>query len=520
MIVKGKYFSPPPKNYGNFSQYLKLALAEGIGLPVGRDGFPIGEWTPELLAEAISNMEANNIGVDSRSIHHWLQDNDRVASAVNIKWISRVLGCNDPEKAALWTKELTAARARTIATRKKGKVRPIAGGSAKTTESNKKQSGIALRSEGMFSGQAPLNLVITIWAGLALLWILSNLIGTQSITYSPIEGLVKQVGFNTNPAWIIAEPVFIPLILILVSQLIRYWRRQGRQMLDTTIEHDDQISAWEKSVSSFRGTYWLILLFCFLMVFAVQWTTAYLVPFLKGTTELHMVDWLTVSLVRPNIVSVPQALVVSMLGFLYTSFVYWLYFVALLLLYTVATDYARICRSQNNKIDEVRQRVVRNTGVKILNTTYRCAIAGVLIALCIKLNATYLITDSEHIVDWLLRDATYALTGHDEGWKYIDGSPSPFLTSFILAFITVFVFLCCAYVIITTIERVLTAPEQRARLRKSFLVMLCILSLLSVTFLLIGQFYGFSILLIVTIGVLIIEPLSAARLTGAYSKED
>ena len=76
-------------------ELFKDLAAAGVGRPVDRDGFPSGSWTPELLAEAISAIETNQDGIDLRTVQLWFQDNDKGISADNIRWLARVLGCDD-----------------------------------------------------------------------------------------------------------------------------------------------------------------------------------------------------------------------------------------------------------------------------------------------------------------------------------------------------------------------------------------------------------------------------------------
>ena len=74
--------------------------------------FPQGPWTPILLAEAISKIEANREGIDLRTVQLWFQDNDKGVSADNIRWLARILGCDDPEATSAWQAALSAAQAR------------------------------------------------------------------------------------------------------------------------------------------------------------------------------------------------------------------------------------------------------------------------------------------------------------------------------------------------------------------------------------------------------------------------
>jgi hypothetical protein len=61
----------------DFKELFKRLAAAGAGRPPGGDGFPAGPWTPELLAEAISQIDSNLVGVDLRTVQLWFQENEK-----------------------------------------------------------------------------------------------------------------------------------------------------------------------------------------------------------------------------------------------------------------------------------------------------------------------------------------------------------------------------------------------------------------------------------------------------------
>jgi hypothetical protein len=77
LIKNGKLFLPPPRDGDDFKELFKRSAAAGAGRPLGEDGFPAGPWTPERLAEAISQIDSNRIGVDLRTVQLWFQENDK-----------------------------------------------------------------------------------------------------------------------------------------------------------------------------------------------------------------------------------------------------------------------------------------------------------------------------------------------------------------------------------------------------------------------------------------------------------
>ena len=121
LIKNGKLFVRPPNDGSDFKELFKRLAAAGAGRPLGRDGFPAGPWTPELLAEAISQIDSNRIGVDLRTVQLWFQENEKGISTGNIRWLARVLGCDDPAATSEWQMELSAAQSRLTAKRREWK---------------------------------------------------------------------------------------------------------------------------------------------------------------------------------------------------------------------------------------------------------------------------------------------------------------------------------------------------------------------------------------------------------------
>ena len=120
MEKNGKFFVSPPGEESNFKDLFKRLARCGAGRPVDENGLPLGPWTPELLADEISTLDANNSGVDLRTVQLWFQDNLRGVSSTNIRWLARVFGCGDPEATSNWQAELSAAQARLVADRRAG----------------------------------------------------------------------------------------------------------------------------------------------------------------------------------------------------------------------------------------------------------------------------------------------------------------------------------------------------------------------------------------------------------------
>ncbi|MUZ66468.1 hypothetical protein GOZ98_27600, partial [Agrobacterium vitis] len=179
--------------------------------PVGIDGFPQGPWTPELLAEAISQIDSNRVGVDLRTVQLWFQENEKGISPSNITWLARIFGCDDKEATSEWLLELSAAQSRLTAKRRGSKktaatsalpeiprptafdyqTQPLEDQEPKNDVApQKKGFSLAKQSEALFTRGSPLNLPASTFAGASALGFLSYIVGIHSATYTRPDGVV------------------------------------------------------------------------------------------------------------------------------------------------------------------------------------------------------------------------------------------------------------------------------------------------------------------------------------------
>ena len=466
----------------------------------------------------------------------WFQDNDNGISTDNIRWLARIFGCNDPEATSQWQAVLWAAKERLARERRekrKGSAKatqqiPKSDGPAehrpsappsvqdgrsetashKNAEANaiKRKGGIdlALRSEAMFAGPNSLNLPIAIWGGLGVLWFLAFSLGVHSITYSPSDGINKQVGFIWSPGWNIGEPIFLPMFLIIVSGLLNSWKRSDRVDL-LRIGEAHSVDSWPSKINSFWLSYWAILLICFVVIFLVQWAGVYLFPLLENDPDVAMIDWMLIALVRPEVLSIDAAIFVSFLGFLYSGMIYWFLFIGLLLLFTMAGDFAEICAFRGGGDNDTFRNRAFASGTKIMQGVFRCTILGILVALSIKINAAYLISDAESITGWLIHDASLAVGLREDQWGWINGSPSPFFTSFLLLFLLCFVFGACLLPVKSALDLIIQTPREKLYAQQLWFRMTAVVVILAAGFMLVGQFFGFSIILGLSVSVSLVS---------------
>jgi len=515
VINPNKYYVPPPTGESDIKELLKHLTSVGAGRPLDKHGFPDGPWTPDSLAEAISEIESNHAGVDLRTVQTWFQDNDRGVSPDNIRWLARVFGCDDPEATSDWQVALGEAQARLAAKRRERK--KAAGASAtpevddqpaerpveavvNNDQAERRRFSLARASESLFSGKSPLNLPASVWAGCVTLGVLSYIMGVHSVTYSPAVGLHKQVGFLWAPNWTVLELVILPLFLVILINLLTFWKDEGRSALVAACGGADNEDSWEDKVEAFAVSFWTVTFVCFVIVFVVQWSGVHLRALLQGETGNIMVDWNIMAIVRPEVITAPEAIVLSMLAFLYTAAICWVFLVGLVLLYMIAHDFNAICRASKSYVTDDQLSRIGAVGARVMSAAFRCSILGIFIATCIKLQATYLLSDGDNILNWLRNDtlSVLGLTDIENGW--LDQRALANFTSFLLLFTTCCVFLFCFVQLHAVVQRG-SGTQLASKIGEvvkggiPWWKMLAVIMLLGVNFLLIGQISGFSILL-------------------------
>ncbi|TGS85201.1 hypothetical protein EN817_24195 [Mesorhizobium sp. M3A.F.Ca.ET.174.01.1.1] len=506
MFKNGKLFLPPPRDGSDLKELFKRLAAAGAGRPLGKDGFPAGPWTPELLAEAISQIDSNRIGVDLRTVQLWFQDNDKGISAANIRWLARVFGCGDPAATSEWQMELSAAQSRLAAKRRVRKsaasdvalavpdmARPTtfddeSGFPAELVRDTdakrpRQRFSLARRSEALFSRGSPLNLPASVFAGAAALGFLSYITGIHDATYVRADGLVKQVGFLWAPNWTFLFMVLLPLFFAFVTELLVFWKNDGRLKL---VAEGDQVKsddAWAHSVEASSYSYWAVFLICVVFAGLFQWIGVCLLPLMKGGGN-YATDWGKLAIVRPELISVPEEVVFTGLAYLYMCLCFYLFFVGLILLYTIVHDLWRIGGASKSGPEADHRHRANEVGLRVMRGIFRCTVLGVLIAMCMKVQSAYLTSRGENIVAWLVGDLSSAWYGGNDVSDGVAYRMPTHYSSLLIAISTCVVF-------VYGITRLGVGNRVQVPLWK----MSAVMALLVSGYLLIDAFAGFSILL-------------------------
>ncbi len=510
----GKFFLSPPKDGSDFKELFKRLAAAGAGRPLSHDGFPAGPWTPELLAEAISQIDSNRIGVDLRTVQLWFQENDKGISTSNIRWLARIFGCDDPVATSEWQIELGEAQSRFAAKRRKAKeerrgagfaravpdVPPAAiaddaitspDGLARETDIKRqvRRRGLALRSEALFSHGSPLNLPASVFAGASALGFLSYIVGIHSATYGRSDGVVKQVGFLWAPNWTLLFMVLLPLFFWLVTESLVFWKGEGRPRLLAQADRKESDDDWQQAVAASSYSIWAVFLICVLFAGAFQWIGVCLIPLLKGGGS-DATSWGSIALVRPDVISVQMSIVFTALAYLYMCLCFYVFFVGLILLHTMVHDLWRIEQVSKTRPEMLYRHEFNEPALRLMRGIFRCTVLGILVAICMKAQSSYLTSDRENIVAWFVGDISAAFHHHHEAGNRFNYRMPTHYSSLLVAVSTCVVFLYGSIRL-----------GGGSRFRVPLWKMSGVVTLLFTSYLLIDAFSGFSILL--SIGVLL-----------------
>lgn len=494
-------------------------VRKGAGRPVDKEGVPEGPWTPELLTAAISEIHTNQSGVDLRSVQRWFQNNEHGIGSNNIRWLARIFGCNDPEASSQWQIALSTAQARLMAERRRRRKNEQSAGSKPENISEPSNIGhndpdrkrpfslrLALKSEALFDSGSSMNLPAYVFAGSVVLGFIAFILGVHSVTYNPVAGLAKQVGFFWAPNWTILGMVLLPLYLFFVVELLAFWKSEARPGYIVDGEKMGGADDWESRIQMLSYLYLIVLFISVFIVFLLQWSGVHLRSLLQQDVGKFVVDWSLMAVVRPEVISIPAAILVTMLAFLYTASNTFLYLTGLILLYTIADDLYEL--SETERLNGANPKtVICEASSKIMAGVYRCIVLGLLMILTMKMQAMYLLSDAESILDWLGHDVLTVWGGHSVHSHQLDYEAMAQFTTLLLLFLTTAVFLLCSFRVYRVLD---IASETHPKINSSegnqkactglqYLVpwwkMMGVVGVLVMSYFLIGVVVGFSIFL-------------------------
>ncbi|WP_108816649.1 hypothetical protein [Loktanella sp. Alg231-35] len=111
LIKRGKLYEVPPSDGRDIKELFLYAVERGIGQIVDSKGIPKNKWTPNTLANAISEIDHPDASVDLRTVQYWFDSkNKRNISTTNCRWLAQIFGCGSPDEISDWQTALLSAR--------------------------------------------------------------------------------------------------------------------------------------------------------------------------------------------------------------------------------------------------------------------------------------------------------------------------------------------------------------------------------------------------------------------------
>ncbi len=515
----------------------------GAGLPADQTGLPAGSWTPELLASTISQFDSNESGVELRTVQHWFQENDRGISTDNIHWLARVFGCDDPDAVSAWRVELSAANGRLAAKRRdkrsgqklgvvptteavEGVETDTSGNDPRRADMAKpiRMPGLAGRTEAIFSTHASLGLPVIVFAAATALGLMSFSLNIHSVVFTPPTGMPKQVGFLWAPNWTIVFMALLPAYFAVLINLLRTWKNEWRPNLSKLTDPKSRNPSWAGRVAMASYAYWAVFGVTVAIASGFNWVETHLIPLLTGKAGNWAVDWGRIAIFRPDLISAPSAIVFSGLVFLLNAFGSYLFFTGLIILYSVTDDFVDFVRKLGRSAPVEQRGFVERVGRSIMVGVFRCTSLGLMITILMKLQASFLLSESVDIVEWMAVDGLNAFrSDRMQFYKYGFGQSAPgHYYSFFCLIIIVAVFIVCAARIRAVLAHVGSLNRDAAS-RIPWVVMNGVMVLLTTTYILVGVFPGFTILLIVSFVVaayFTIRPASGRKISSTKREYD
>ncbi len=344
----------------------------------------------------------------------------------------------------------------------------------------RRRGGLALVAEGIVARKSPLDLPATVFAGAVSLGLVSYFLGIHNATYERDDGVTKQAGFLWAPNWTLLFTVFMPLFFIFAADVLTYWKDKGRAATLAAVGSTTDDHGWSRAVEASPYTYWAALVFCLGFAGVFQWIEVRLIPLLQDREDFA-IDWGSLAIVRPDLISRPLTAAFTGFAYLYMSICFYLFSVGLILMYTMTHDFHEIHRIRGSGAS---QPVISDIRRRIMRGIFRCTIAGMLIAICMKLQSSYLTSHAGNILEWLISDFSSAVRGSNAERSQTT-SPSPtHYTSLLVALMALIVFL-----------HALLRLGHENRFDTSLSKMVVVVALIASAYLAIDLFVGFSILL-------------------------
>ena len=104
----------------------------------------------------------------------------------------------------------------------------------------------------------------------------------------------------------------------------------------------------------------------------------------------YATDWGSLAIMRPEVISISEAIAFTGFAYLYMCICFYLFFAALILLYSVVQDFGKVRANTKDVTDTEFNQEASLVGARLMRGIFRCTLLSVFIAICMKLQSTYL----------------------------------------------------------------------------------------------------------------------------------
>ena len=188
-------------------------------------------------------------------------------------------------------------------------------------------------------------------------------------------------------------------------------------------------------------------------------------------------------------------MVLSFVGYLYTASYIAVFMFGLLFFVIIVLDFQDICTTLDVEGNKIEGRQIQKEGQKVVWGGFRVVVFALWLATLVKLQITYLSSDSSDFLSWVRIDMMGAFDATSLRNGLLENSSISHFTTFMMMAVTVSVFIFGVLRIRSSFERlaVYNRIQQSKRDYLALSEMLGVIALLSISLVLVGRFTGFSI---------------------------
>ena len=462
------------------------------------------------MTDAISQIDANQSGIELRTVQLWFQDNERGIGTENIRWLARIFGCGDPDATSTWQRKLYESQALLASKRRKSRdpVSSMENSASADRDATPAQHGVTLNSialftEAIYQRRTRLEIPGLIFAGGVILGFTSIMLNVHSYEIAQSEHGSKQIGFLWAPNWTLITWFLMPLFALTVSDAVGYWKLTGRPQYLAPSPAAERELGWLGEVQRFSTSFWAIFLISLPIAFLLQWVVHYLLPLMRFSTPNQATNWGLIALYDTAIISTPAALLFTLCAYLYLGTCIFLFFSGLLLIHIVGEDLHE-CAVDHGKSDISYNQFRGEVATEVFIRIFRCAIVGLTIPTVIKIQQLYLTSTEKNIADWLAKDFQGFWADQSQAPIIVlDNSVSTNFTSILIVLAIAVVFGGIVFRLRPILARASMGgpagnPDPAYPTRVSVSSAICIFILMVANYILLGAFSGFSGLLVFT----------------------